>query len=483
MHAFALVMTSIMAYPAAKKLVAEAQRIVTYFRASHRPLAKLTQLATAAKIKTTLVTSNKTRLTSVYLCLESVRKLRPVFDLYLNEAAADATLLPDKQAAIKTTLGDLSWWVQLTDLCNLLEPFNKVVMAVQADTTTLADLTRYWLYLAREVERLLAGLSFDFKQHIVTAFNKRAVEMQSELSRLALFLDPRFKHLVGDDPARFDSITRQAMLVYKKRRHGREACVALMAQLQAYKANASPYNRPSGGGGFDTRTWWQACSNSQNEQLVDLALLLLDIVPHAAAPERTFSMLRWFETGRRCNLDTGTSLMMAAVRQHWMGGTAKKPRAISTDAGPAGMDARLAAPAAPPPSAAAPAADAAAPTAAQQLEREVQQLLHPGHEEADAEELADALAAAEMADNEEILPPGVTFTGLLMGIIMEGGQNQADWEGFDWQSDLLDPFSIAPSIMPNSAVRGLGSNTEDFSIDDLLTSNTPYIEQQQPLWD
>jgi hypothetical protein len=41
MHAFALLLGSILALPWAKELVTNAQRVVTFFRASHQPLALL----------------------------------------------------------------------------------------------------------------------------------------------------------------------------------------------------------------------------------------------------------------------------------------------------------------------------------------------------------------------------------------------------------------------------------------------------------
>ena len=66
MHAFNSTMLSVMGHPFAKKLVSQAQALVTFFRASHQPLASLTKLAKSMGIKRTLITSNKTRFTSVH---------------------------------------------------------------------------------------------------------------------------------------------------------------------------------------------------------------------------------------------------------------------------------------------------------------------------------------------------------------------------------------------------------------------------------
>ena len=52
------------------------QSVVTFFRASHKPLALLKEPAASRGIKRMLVTSNKTRFTSVHAMLESVLRLK-----------------------------------------------------------------------------------------------------------------------------------------------------------------------------------------------------------------------------------------------------------------------------------------------------------------------------------------------------------------------------------------------------------------------
>ncbi len=76
MHGFGLVMGSMLAHPWAKKLVVAAQKLVTFFRASSRPMALLRQEAALQGIFTTLSSSNKTRMTSVQICINSVLVLK-----------------------------------------------------------------------------------------------------------------------------------------------------------------------------------------------------------------------------------------------------------------------------------------------------------------------------------------------------------------------------------------------------------------------
>jgi hypothetical protein len=56
------------------------------------------------------------------------------------------------------------FFVKLKQLCRLLEPFSLVIAAVQAARTTLADVMRYWLYLAKQITGVASeGLPSEFK--------------------------------------------------------------------------------------------------------------------------------------------------------------------------------------------------------------------------------------------------------------------------------------------------------------------------------
>lgn len=87
MHAFSLVIGSILGHPWAKDLVSKAQQIVTYFRSSHRPLALLHQEAKAMGITTGPVSANTTRFTSVHACLDSLRKLEDPLKVVVKKHA------------------------------------------------------------------------------------------------------------------------------------------------------------------------------------------------------------------------------------------------------------------------------------------------------------------------------------------------------------------------------------------------------------
>ena len=78
------------------------------------------------------------------MMLESVSKLETAFALLLKK---DPDVI--QSADVRPIIRDRVFWASIEVLNKILVPFSKVMTAIQAKTATLADITRYWLYLAR----------------------------------------------------------------------------------------------------------------------------------------------------------------------------------------------------------------------------------------------------------------------------------------------------------------------------------------------
>ena len=150
MHAFSLTVGSLLGHPWAKELVKRAQRLVTYFQASTRAYTQLLASANAQNIPGRLRSSNKTRFTSIQMMLASVVRLEHAFTSLLS---TQASVIQSND--IPPIIKDRVFWASAEVLNNVLVPFSKVMTAIQAKTATLADITRYWLYLARTLREEL----------------------------------------------------------------------------------------------------------------------------------------------------------------------------------------------------------------------------------------------------------------------------------------------------------------------------------------
>ncbi|KAK9918755.1 hypothetical protein WJX75_006629 [Coccomyxa subellipsoidea] len=190
MHAFSLVIGSILSHKQATDTVKKCQRIVTYFKASHQAKARQEADAKQRGIYTGLVSSNTTRFTSVCMCIESLLKLRRPL-----EAIADLQPPIITKADVRAAIDDPSFWLMLQTLAVLLRPFTLVVMAIQSKTALLADVHRYFMYLAAEIRELIATgkLTGNFAKHVCSAYNKRYTDIVEPVCVLALVLHPRYR--------------------------------------------------------------------------------------------------------------------------------------------------------------------------------------------------------------------------------------------------------------------------------------------------
>ncbi len=104
-HGFSLVAKSLTAHPWAAAVIACAQRLVTYFRASHRTLSLFNKKRLEQGIAVGLATSTATRFNSVIACLQSVYNNKITF-LTIERMHASEISVP----AVLTTLGDDEFW-------------------------------------------------------------------------------------------------------------------------------------------------------------------------------------------------------------------------------------------------------------------------------------------------------------------------------------------------------------------------------------
>lgn len=123
----------------------------------------------------------------------------------------------------------------------------------------------------------------------------------------------------------------QAVDFMRKRGFSEEQCEVLVEQLQRYKVGAGPFAAPLSAQGSVT-VWWQSLQDEESV-IVDLAVALYDLVPHAAATERHFSQMKWYNADRRCRQSVHTINMLATIKaylQHHMPQQAiRKPGGIA----------------------------------------------------------------------------------------------------------------------------------------------------------
>ncbi|CAK0733669.1 hypothetical protein CVIRNUC_000313 [Coccomyxa viridis] len=232
------------------------------------------------------------------MMLESVSKLETAFALLLKK---DPDVI--QSADVPPIIRDRVFWASIEVLNKILVPFSKVMTAIQAKTATLADITRYWLYLARVMRDELpkVAAASDFMSHCIGAFNSRCKEMNLPECRLALFLDPRYK-AAADAPGKFADLLFAAVTIMQNRHYSSTHCQNL---------------------GLDPKL-----------TIVHLAVFLYDVVPHAATVERLFSLMGWYHNARRNRLGVDSTGSMTAIKTFYE----QKPPCVNRQASSIDLD-------------------------------------------------------------------------------------------------------------------------------------------------
>jgi hypothetical protein len=103
--------------------------------------------------------------------------------------------------------------------------------------------------------------------------------------------------------------------------------VGLAQELRRYRTGVGEYSGLHVDPNTDARLWWQTrgMQSAGAEKLADLAELLQDIVPHAAAPERIFSTMGLHQNKTRNRLSAATTIMLTTIKVFY---DAQAPRSV-----------------------------------------------------------------------------------------------------------------------------------------------------------
>src|ERR1044071_4844269 len=183
-------------------------------------------------------------------------------------------------------------------LANVLLPIKNVILAIEANHSTLADAYINLMKIAAAIYNLPTNEYKGFRNHCVEIFNNRFEEFNDPVYQLAFFLHPAYKG-VGLKFGTFPIIANCAGQLWKKMGKTQESCEILITQMRIYKeqaptinGNPNPYTAPYTIGNDTPLMWWNTCEVKPN-YLQRLAIKLFSITPSSAACERMFSSLGW----------------------------------------------------------------------------------------------------------------------------------------------------------------------------------------------
>ena len=144
--------------------------------------------------------------------------------------------------------------------------------------------------------------------------------MLSPLRKLALFLHPLYRHACSCSPGLWRDISVEAGKLWQRGDKTLQQVQQLMGEnMVSYRVHEAPYTSlpPDGERSTLKLSWQNITKDHPQPQLPWLALFPLDIKPHAADPEKTFSFMGWIHSTRRSQLAYETTTKMAMVKMHY----------------------------------------------------------------------------------------------------------------------------------------------------------------------
>ncbi len=151
------------------------------------------------------------------------------------------------------------------------------------------------------------------------AYNLRHEEIVNAQCKLALFLHPLYRDAVSIRKENWIEVQRTAGTLWKTGYNKTDIeSQQLMTDLKRYKIHEEPFDLmpPDGELGTLKLYWKTIAATDSSVQLPQLALLFLDIKPHAADPEKTVSLMGWYDSARRNQLLSRTTTAMTTIKMH-----------------------------------------------------------------------------------------------------------------------------------------------------------------------
>ncbi|CAG8578310.1 20554_t:CDS:2 [Gigaspora rosea] len=187
----------------------------------------------------------------------------------------------ETSSTISTILRSRGFFNDMQYFSEVLFPIKDAILSVEANRSTLADCYINLMRIAASARNLPVDEYKGFRNYCISKFNQRFEEFNDPTYQLAYFLHPAYK----------------------------ESCETLITQLRIYKeqeskinGNPNPFTASYTIGSDSPLMWWNTCEVKPNH-LRYLAIKLFSIIPSSANCDRIFSLLGWIYGNHRTRLD------------------------------------------------------------------------------------------------------------------------------------------------------------------------------------
>ncbi|CAB4413287.1 unnamed protein product [Rhizophagus irregularis] len=281
-HAINLISKDICSTSFANRILTKCNTIVTYFKKSHQGGSALREEAKACDINGGgLKKCADTRWHTMYDCVDSIMRHKvPLENLKCEKPETLST-------AVLSVLRSRAFFDDVRALAFTLRPIKQSIAALESQSCTLADCFLGLARLGAAIKKLPNNDHRVFRQQCISVFNRRYAEFADPIYLLCFFLHPYYTEICWAQGL-FRDLLMVADEIFMKMGKKNAERKELMHQMKQYRKREKPFDIEIG----DTETpytWWFSIEDSfpkDEDYLVQLALKLFSITPHAAGCER-----------------------------------------------------------------------------------------------------------------------------------------------------------------------------------------------------
>ncbi|CAB4404603.1 unnamed protein product [Rhizophagus irregularis] len=278
-HTINLISKDICSTSFANRILTKCNTIVTYFKKSHQGGSALREEAKACNINGGgLKKWTDTRWHTMYDCVDSIMRHKvPLENLKCEKPETLST-------AVLSVLRSCAFFDDVRALAFTLHPIKQSIAALESQSCTLADCFLGLARLGAAIKKLPNNDHRVFRQQCISVFNRHYAEFADPIYLLCFFLHPYYTEICWARGL-FRDLLMVADEIFMKMGEKNAERKELMHQMKQYRKREKP---------FDIEI--------DEDYLVQLALKLFSITPHATGCERVWSSLGWIYGKRRTRL-------------------------------------------------------------------------------------------------------------------------------------------------------------------------------------
>ncbi|MBW0491689.1 hypothetical protein O181_031404 [Austropuccinia psidii MF-1] len=319
LHVFNLIAKNFISHPSMGHIIKGNKTLVNYFNSSPFWNKEITNWAKENAISPNLSTVCKTRWYSLAKVCLAVQSHQEGFKKCLQTFYNPLSDTPVISKEVVDVIEKSDHFTSNHALASLLQPLVDSIAQLEQPNTNLTDVWKelYTLYTTINAIQL-DDLYLPFKQDCINILHQRSLTFNDEIYFIAFFLHPAYRQIAVSCKYSLKDITLMILKLAKKWKYSRSEAELIPIQVERYYGQQYPYryHSPSKFPNKALNYWAEIPEFQELCPLKRLAMMVLEIVPHATGVESLFSLISATNTKARNRMLPSTLKMVSQIKLH-----------------------------------------------------------------------------------------------------------------------------------------------------------------------